>query len=99
MTRIELEKSTNQLAVWRNLVQALEQVDVAWKATQPTGPGTAASSQLPGNVTVALVRASQRATEAIVGVTDILVDQHDSGGAFRDIASALRQTLNHWPTR
>lgn len=99
MTRIEPEKSTNQLTAWRDLVQALEQVDVAWKATQPTGTDTAASSQLPGNVAVALVKASHRATEAIVGVTDILVDQYDSGGTFRDIASALRQALNKWPTR
>ncbi|ONI90582.1 hypothetical protein ALI144C_02555 [Actinosynnema sp. ALI-1.44] len=63
------EKSTNQSAVWRDLVAALEQVDVAWKATHPTGTGTAASSQLPGNVAVALVKDAYQATEAIIGVS------------------------------
>jgi len=97
MTQIYSEKSTNQLAVWRDLIDALEQVDTAWKAAQP--PGTGTSSQIPGNVAMALVEASHRATEAVVGVTDILVDQYDNGDTFRDIASALRHALGHWPTR
>lgn len=75
MTRIQPEKSTNQLAVWRDLIEALDQVDTAWKAAQPLSTGTAASSQLPGSLAVALVKTSHRATEAVVGVTDILVDQ------------------------
>jgi len=48
---------------------------------------------------MALVKASHRATEAVVGVTDILVDQYDNGDTFRDIASALRHALSQWPTR
>ncbi|WP_239154537.1 hypothetical protein [Amycolatopsis sp. FDAARGOS 1241] len=99
MTQRQPEKSTNQLAVWRDLIQALEQVDAAWKAAQPAGTGTAASSQLPGNLAVGLVEASHRATVAIVEITDILVEQYDSGDAFHDIASALRQALARWPTR
>jgi len=99
MTQIYSEKSTNQLAVWRDLIEALEQVDTAWKAAQPPDTGTATSSQLPGNVAMALVKASHRATEAVVGVTDILVDQYDNGDTFRDIASALRHALSQWPTR
>ena len=99
MAQLQPEKSTNQLAVWRDLIQALEQVDTAWKAVQPPSTDTAASSQLPANLAVALVKASHHSTEAVVGITDILVDQYDNGDTFRDIASVLRQALNRWPTR
>ncbi|GLZ42249.1 hypothetical protein [Actinokineospora sp. NBRC 105648] len=99
MTQLQPEKSTNQLAVWRDLIQALEQVDTAWKAVQALSTGTAASSQLPANLAVALVKTSHQATEAVVGVTDILVDQYDNGDTFRNIASVLRQGLKRWPTR
>lgn len=93
------EKSTNQLVVWRDLVTALEQVHAAWKTAQPVGQGAASSSQLPGNVAVALVESSHRATAALAGVAEVMVDQYDSGGTFQDIASALRTALDKWPTR
>jgi hypothetical protein len=97
MSRPVREKSTNQLAVWRELAEALDQVDVSWRATQQAEAGAVASPQLPGNVAVALVRTSQRATEAIVGLSEILADQYDTGNTFIDISSRLRQALDHWP--
>jgi hypothetical protein len=93
------EKSTNQLAVWRDLLIALDQLDVAWQSTQSTGRGTRASSQLPGNITVALVKAAERGTRAIADVADILVEQYDSGDAFQQVALALRQAIDKWPTK
>ncbi|PXY25841.1 hypothetical protein BAY59_19905 [Prauserella coralliicola] len=93
------EKSTSQLAVWRDLLAALDRVDVTWQATQSATSETQASAQLPGNVAVALVKASERGTRALAGIAETLVEQYDSGEPFRQVASTLRQAIDAWPTR
>ncbi|MEU3269756.1 hypothetical protein ABZ639_02860 [Saccharomonospora sp. NPDC006951] len=93
------EKSTHQLAVWRDLLAALDQLDVAWRATQLATPETQASAQLPGNVAVALVKASERGTRALAGIAETLVEQYDSGEPFRQVSFALRQAIDAWPDR
>lgn len=93
------EKSTSQLAVWRELLAALDRLDAAWLATQPAAPGTQASAQLPGNVAVALVKASERGTRALAGIAETLVEQYDSGEPFRQVAFALRRAIDAWPAR
>jgi hypothetical protein len=92
------EKSTNQLAVWRDLLDALDQVDEAWQRTQPTGPDTPITAQLPGNMVGALVKAAERGTRALAGLAGILAAQHDTGGAFPEVANTLRQAVDRWPT-
>lgn len=94
----EPEKSTNQLAVWRELLDALDKLDVAWENAQPPEPDTPAASQLPGNIAVALATAVEDGAKAISGMTDILVAQHDSGEAFQQVALALRHAVDQWPT-
>ncbi|MGC7102873.1 hypothetical protein ACPZ19_50115 [Amycolatopsis lurida] len=86
-------RRSDQLAVWKDLVEALEKVDAAWEATRTAG----ASSPLPGDVAVAMVKACRLATVAIIGVADTLVEQYDSGETFQKIASVLRQAVAKWP--
>ncbi|AXB44754.1 hypothetical protein [Amycolatopsis albispora] len=97
MATTDAMRRTDQLAVWKDLVEALEKVDAAWEATRAAGAGTGASSLLPGDVAVAMVKACRRATVAVVGVTDTLVEQYDSGETFQEIASVLRQAAAKWP--
>lgn len=93
------EKSTNQLVVWRELLDALDQLDLAWQKANPVARGANPSPQLPGNIAVALVTAAERGARAVAGVTDILVAQHDSGEAFGPVALALRTAMDAWPAR
>ena len=91
------EKSTSQLAVWRDLLAALDQLEVAWRNTQITESRSSLSSQLPANIATALAKATQRGTRAITETADVLVAQLDSGPSFQGVADALRQAANKWP--
>ncbi|WP_189056078.1 hypothetical protein [Longimycelium tulufanense] len=93
------EKTTSQLVVWTELVQALDQLDMAWGKVREAGPQVRESLQLPGNVAVALVQAGGRAADALAGVAEVLAQQGDSGGAFEDLAAAQQQIAENWPTR
>ncbi|GGM73942.1 hypothetical protein GCM10012275_50830 [Longimycelium tulufanense] len=93
------EKTTGQLVVWTELVQALDQLDAAWRQAREAGPQTRESVQLPGNVAVVLVQAAGRAAGALAGVAEVLAQQGDSGGAFEDLAVAQQQIAEKWPTR
>lgn len=86
------ERSTNQLVVWRELVEALDRLDAAWAAARPTG-----SPQLPANLTSALSRAAGRAADAVAGATEALAAQSDSGATFRSTATTLRDAADGWP--
>jgi hypothetical protein len=93
------EKSTDQLAVWQSLIDALERLDADWQNTQPTRPRTQASSQLPANIVVTLVQAGAHGARVLAGVADILANQFDTGGAFRELALAQQQVADNWPVR
>jgi hypothetical protein len=94
------EKSSHQLVVWRELLDALDQLEVAWRNTQATIPrSSTSSSQLPANIATALAKATERGTRTIADVTDVLVSQLDSGSAFQPVAAALREALAQWPER
>lgn len=93
------EKSTDQLAVWQSLIDALERLDADWQNAQPAGPRTQSSSQLPANVVVSLVQAGAHGARALAGVADVLANQFDTGGAFRELALAQQQVADNWPAR
>lgn len=91
------EKSTNQLAVWRDLIAAMDELTATWARTQTTGPHTTATTQLPANVAAALAHALDHATDAIAGATHVLAAQQDSGTRFQPVADALRVASDMWP--
>lgn len=91
------EKSTNQLAVWRDLIDAMHELTATWARTQAPGPHTTATTQLPANVAAALAAALDHATDAIAGATHVLAAQQDSGTPFRTVADALRVASDNWP--
>jgi hypothetical protein len=94
----EPEKSTNQLAVWWHLVDILEQLGAVWQDTR-AATGTVESVQLPANLAVALVRSGGHGAEVAAGVAAVLAQQADSGGRFRQLASAARAVDDGWPRR
>lgn len=93
------EKTTNQLVVWRSLIDALELLEAAWQKAQPAGPRMQASSQLPANVVMTLAEAGAHGARALAGVADVLADQFDTGGAFRELALAQQRVADIWPAR
>lgn len=93
------EKSTNQLAVWRSLIDALERLEADWQNVLPPGPRTQASSQLPANVVMTLIQAGAHGARVLAGVADVLANQFDTGGAFRELALAQQQVADNWPAR
>ncbi|MGW9477190.1 hypothetical protein ACWGRK_03380 [Saccharomonospora azurea] len=95
----EPEKTTNQLQVWRRLIEELNELDTAWQTAAASGPSGAASGQLPANLLVELVRSTERATRVLAEIADVAVNQYDSGGAFRDVAAELARASQAWPTR
>lgn len=94
----EPEKSTNQLVVWWRLVDILEQLGAVWQETEAV-TGTVDSVQLPANLAVALLRSGGHGAEAAAGVAAVLAQQSDSGGRFRQLASAARMVNDGWPRR
>ena len=95
----EPEKSTNQLAVWRELIDTLDRLDAVWATTQTTGPHSATSAQLPAYLAAALSKAAGRGAGAMAGVTEVLADQLDSGDAYRPPALEMRRAAQEWPGR
>jgi hypothetical protein len=93
------EKSTDQLAVWQSLINALERLDADWQKAQPAGPRTQQSSQLPANIVVTLVQAGAHGARVLAGVADVLANQFDTGGGFRQLALAQQQVADNWPVR
>jgi hypothetical protein len=91
------EKSTNQLAVWRDLLAALDQLEVAWQNTQIAEPQSPLYSQLPANLATALAKATERGARTIVATADVLVAQLDVGASFHNVAQALRNAVSQWP--
>jgi hypothetical protein len=91
------EKSTSQLAIWRELVDALDRLDAVWARTHTTGPHSASSAQLPANVAGALAKAAGRGAGVLAGISEVLADQQDTGAAYRTPAGALRQAADEWP--
>jgi hypothetical protein len=93
------EKSTDQLVVWQSLIDALERLDVGWQKAQSAGPRTQESSQLPANVVVTLGQAGAHGARVLAGVADVLANQFDTGGAFRELALAQQLVADNWPAR
>jgi hypothetical protein len=93
------EKSTDQLAVWQSLINALERLDADWQKAQPAGPRTQQSSQLPANIVVTLVQAGAHGARVLAGVADVLANQFDTGDGFRQLALAQQQVADNWPVR
>jgi hypothetical protein len=93
------EKSTNQLVVWQNLIDALKRLDADWQKAQLAGPKTQASTQLPANIVVTLVQVGAHGARALAGVADVLANQFDTGDTFRELARAQQQIADNWPAR
>ena len=95
--RSEPEKSTHQLAVWLDLVNALDEVDAAWRRTQAGQPGSTSSCKLPANVASALAKAVGKGVTAVTAAADVLANQLDTGDNYVAASSLLRQALCEWP--
>lgn len=91
------EKSTNQLAVWRELIDALQQLNGAWNGTHTSGVHTTAGTQLPANIAAALASALGLATTTLAEAAAVLAAQQDSGTRYRSLAGALRGVADDWP--
>jgi hypothetical protein len=90
------EKSTNQLAVWRDLIGALDQLATVWERTHTVGPHSTDTTQLPANMAGALAKTLACGTDTVAGAAQVLAAQHDSGTRFRTAADALRAAADHW---
>jgi hypothetical protein len=93
------EKSTNQLTVWRDLIEVLDRLEDVWAGTQRAGSHSALTAQLPANLASALARAAGRGVGTMAEVTEVLAHQLDSGDAFGPSALALSGAAEAWSGR
>ena len=94
------EPNTEQITIWRNLLDAFGQLSSAWEsaaeaqrdAAAGQGPGTL---RLPEELVVAFTHAGARGAEALAGVADVLAMQ-ESSASFGGVADAQRTAHTAW---
>lgn len=89
-----LEKSTNQLSVWWELIEALERVDAAWQRTLEAEAQAKNSWQVPCHVAARLARIKTPVGRILNSVSDVLAQQHATGWAFHSDVEGQRQVNN-----
>ncbi|QUH03476.1 hypothetical protein HUO13_24010 [Saccharopolyspora erythraea] len=99
MSDVTPEPNTEQITVWRNLLDAFAQLSSAWdtaaevqeQAAEDQGPGT---TRMPAELVTAFFNAGTRGAEALTGVANVLADQPDVQAEA--VADAQRRAHGAW---
>lgn len=87
-----------QLTVWRNVLDALGQLDAAWEsvaASSEDGEGGAGSlPRFPEGLVLALTNAGMKGSQALAGIADALNDR--SGQDFSEVTEAQAEVAACW---
>ncbi len=94
------EVKTEQIAIWRNLLDAFGQLSSAWdtaveaqrQAPQGQGPG---AGTLPDDLVAAFTLAATRGSEALTGIAEMLAAQ-SSNEEIEATVQAQRAASQHW---
>jgi hypothetical protein len=96
-------QSVEQITLWRNLLDAFGQLSAAWEiaeqaqrtASAGSGPG---ALHMPREVVHAFTRAGNAGAQALVGLAEVLGNQHGNHDIFSPALDALRSAQRHWAT-
>ncbi len=99
------EPNTEQITVWRNLLDAFGQLSAAWEAAREAqsaaGAGSGpAESYLPESLVASFARAGQETAETLTGVAEVLHRQGEDGDSapFADVLETQRTARDRWST-
>lgn len=100
------DPNTEQITVWRNLLDAFSQLSAAWEAAEEAqrtagggrGPG---ALRMPESLISSFVRAGEESADALTGVATVLsyqpgLDTDNTPQRFTDIAEAQRLARDQW---
>ncbi len=106
MSDLTPQPDTEQVTVWRNLLDACGQLSAAWdevSASQLPAAGEASRAtdgeavpELPKELVTALTRAGEECAEALAGMAAVLAGQPGSAQRVSDLASSQRQAYQEW---
>jgi hypothetical protein len=99
----ENTQSVEQITLWRNLLDAFGQLSAAWEiaeqaqrtASAGTGPG---ALHMPREVVLAFTRAGNAGAQALVGLAEVLGNQHGNQDLFSPVLDGLHTAQQHWAT-
>ena len=93
MTDVSSEPNTEQLTIWRNLLDAFGQLSSAWD-TAEQAQQQLADATVPEELVAAFAYAAARGAEALSGAADVLAAQNAE--AFDAVAEAQRAAGKAW---
>lgn len=87
--------SVDEISGWRELLDGLGQLTVAWQAIEQSRLEGASDEPLalPGDLLVTVTRAAQDAAESLAGLAALIADQ---GGDRASLADAQREAAEQW---
>ncbi|GAB3294338.1 hypothetical protein [Parasphingorhabdus pacifica] len=95
------DPNTEQITIWRNLLDSFGQLSAAWGAAAEAqqeadaGKGPAAH-QLPESLVVSFSRAGMEVADALAGVATVLSHQSKQSDWFDETAEAMRAARDSW---
>lgn len=100
MAQTQPEPNTDQLTMWRNLLDAFGQLSAAWETAadvqKQAGPGHGPGTlHIPEELITAFARAGNRGAEALAGLAEVLNNQHGVY-AFDEVASTQEHAAQAW---
>lgn len=101
MTERTPEPNTDQITVWRNLLDAFGQLSAAWEAAGQaqraseagSGPG---AMQMPESLVNSFARAGEEAADTLTGVATVLSNQQGATRTFAEVARSQSAARDQW---
>lgn len=95
------DPNTEQITIWRNLLDAFGQLRAAWDAAAEAqheadaGAGPAAL-KMPEALVLSFSRAGSEVADALAGVAAVLANQSGQSDVFGETAETQRQARDLW---
>ncbi len=95
------DPNTEQITVWRNLLDAFGQLSAAWdaagKAQQEAESGSGPDALgVPESLVAAFARAGEETADTLVGIASVLSQQEGNTEPFAELAESQRRTRDQW---
>ncbi len=83
----------DEISGWRELLDGLGQITVAWQAIEQGREEEPGAVRLPPELVASLTRAGQQAAEALAGLAELITEQDDGSASLVD---AQREAARRW---
>lgn len=92
------EPDIEQLTIWRNVLDALGQLDAAWgnvaASSEDSGGGAGSLPRFPDGLVLALTNAGMKGSQALAGIAEALNER--SGQDFSEVTEAQADVAARW---